>query len=61
MLTVPNDEVRLICLKQMWYIAFVLDQWSVPSQIKPLLNAQYISESTQTQFAEYIINTEEEV
>lgn len=59
--TVPDDETRLICLKQLWYLAFEADQWGVQKDIKEVLNEKYISKAIETQLSEYIIASETEV
>lgn len=59
--TVIDDETRLMCLKQLWYLAFEADQWDVQKEIKGVLNEKYISKSIETQLSEYIISTEMEV
>ena len=59
--TVSDDETRLICLKQLWYLAFGADQWDVQKSIKEVLNKKYITQEIETQFSEYIINSEIEV
>jgi len=55
--TVNDDETRLICLKKLWYLAFVVDQWNVQKKIKEVFNDSFISTSIETQLAEYIIET----
>jgi eukaryotic-like serine/threonine-protein kinase len=56
--TVTDDETRLICFKQLWYLAFEADQWSVQREIKAVFNTQYITPAIETQLAEYIIKAE---
>lgn len=58
---VDDDEVRLICFKQLWYIAFEADQWAVQSEIKKVFNESFISPNICTQLSEYIINSEIDV
>lgn len=58
---VPDAETRLICLKQLWYLAFEVDQWDVQKDIKEILNEKYISKAIETQFSEYIISSETHV
>jgi hypothetical protein len=38
----------------MWDLAFVSDQWSVQSDIKPLLNKKYISDDNEISLADHI-------
>ncbi|GAA4419174.1 hypothetical protein GCM10023187_53250 [Nibrella viscosa] len=52
--TVNDDETRLICLKQLWHLAFEADRWKIQSEINTVFNKTYIPESIQTQLAEYI-------
>lgn len=56
--TVSDDETKLICLKQLWYLAFEADQWDVQKEIKVVLNEKYISKAIETQLSEYIIASE---
>lgn len=56
--TVNDDETKLICFKQLWYLAFESDQWSVQKEIKEVLNDKFITPAIETQFAEYIIQAE---
>jgi len=56
--TVSDDETRLICLKQLWFLAFESDQWNVQRQIKQVFNNDYITKSIEIQLSEYIISTE---
>ena len=53
-INVNDPEVRLVCLKLMWDLAFVSDQWSVQSDIKPLLNKKYISDDIEISLADHI-------
>lgn len=59
--TVSDDETRLLCLKQLWHLAFVVDQWDVQKDLKVLLNDKYISKAIETQFSEFIIESGTEV
>src|SRR5690606_4290692 len=56
--TVIDDETKLICFKQLWYLAFEADQWSVQKEIKEVLNDKFITPAIETQFAEHIIQSE---
>jgi serine/threonine protein kinase len=58
---VTDDETRLISFKQLWYLAFEADQWSVQKEIKSVLNDRFISKAIETQLSEYIISSETEV
>jgi eukaryotic-like serine/threonine-protein kinase len=58
---VKDDESRLICLKQLWHLAYESDQWSVQKTIREVLNDKYITKAIETQMAEYIIKSETEV
>lgn len=53
-INVNDSEVRLACLKLMWYLAFISDQWSVQSELKPLLSKKYISDDIEISLADYI-------
>jgi serine/threonine protein kinase len=59
--TVSDDETKLICIKQLWYLAFEVDQWSVQKEIKIILSERYISKSIETQLSEYIIASQKEI
>ena len=59
--TVKNEEVRLICFKQLWYLAYQADQWSVQREIKAVFNDKYISPAIETQLAEFIIASETKI
>lgn len=56
--TVSDDETRLICFKQLWFLAFEADQWDVQRQIKQVFNNRYITKPIEIQLSEYIISTE---
>jgi len=60
-LIVSDDETRLICFKQLWYLAYEADQWDVQKYIKEVLNARYMTTAIETQFAEYIIERETKI
>lgn len=59
--TVSDDETKLICLKQLWYLAFESDQWDVQKDVKEVYSEKYISKNIETQLAEYIIQAETKV
>jgi len=59
--TVNDAETKLISFKELWYLAFISDQWAVQKIITEVLDSKYITSDIETQLAEYIINTEEEV
>lgn len=59
--TINDDEVRLLCFKHLWYLAFEADQWSVQKENKEIFIDKYISTSIETQLAEYILSTETKV
>lgn len=54
---VPLAEVRLICFKQLWHLAYQSDQWSVQKSIKQVFNRTYISADIATQLSEFIIKS----
>ncbi|MCH7410176.1 serine/threonine protein kinase [Belliella sp. DSM 111904] len=58
---VDDDEVRLICFKQLWYIAYESDQWAVQTKVKEVFNEKFISPNISTQLGEYIIQSEIDV
>lgn len=60
-LAVPDEHVRLICLKHLWKLAFEMDQWSVQRDIAEVFNHKYISGVIAPTLAEYIVNSETEV
>ncbi|WP_051313090.1 serine/threonine-protein kinase [Sporocytophaga myxococcoides] len=55
--TVNDSETKLICFKQLWYLAFEADQWAVQSELKSVFNDTHISKAIETQLSEYIIST----
>ena len=55
--TVNDDEVRLICLKQIWHIAFEADQWSVQDIARELYTNAFISKAIENELAEHIISS----
>ena len=59
--TVSDDETRLICLKQLWYLAFEADQWKVQSKVKDVFTGEFIPASIETQLAEYIFQAKTKV
>jgi len=59
--TIKDDETRLICFKQLWYLAFEADQWSVQREIKEVFNSSFITSTIETQLAEYIVHSETKV
>jgi hypothetical protein len=58
---VGDEETKLLCFKQLWYLAFEADQWSVQREIKSVFNEKYISQAIETQLSEYIISSETDV
>lgn len=59
--TVNDDETKLICFKQLWYLAFEADQWSVQREVKEVFNSSFIASTIETQLAEYIVHSETKV
>jgi len=59
--TVNNDNVRLLCFKQLWYLAYEADQWSVQRNMKEVFNDKYITSTIELQLSEYIIAQETKV
>ena len=55
--TVSDDEVRLICFKQLWRLAFEFDQWDVQKEIKNVFKNSFIPKSIETQLSEYVVET----
>lgn len=53
-LKVNDAEVRLICFKQLWHLAFEVDQWAVQSSIKKVFNKTYIADEIQIPLADFI-------
>lgn len=58
---VNDDEVRLICFRQLWGLAYESDQWSVQKEVKEVFNDKYISESIATQLSEHILDSSTEI
>ncbi|CAI8262142.1 MAG: Serine/threonine-protein kinase PrkC [Cryomorphaceae bacterium] len=58
---VSDEETKLICLRNLWHLAYESDQWSVQPLIKEVLNKKYITTSIETQLAEYILSSDTEV
>lgn len=54
---VDDDETRLICFKQLWYLAFPSDQWNVQKEMIEVFNNKYISTNIETQISEFIISS----
>lgn len=50
-----SQQVKLMCLKEAWYIAAVCDQWSSQDLIINILEKQHISENIDEEFASYIL------
>lgn len=59
--TVPDEESRLLCFKQLWYLAFESDQWDVQKDVKEVFTDKLIAKNIETQLAEYIISAETKV
>lgn len=59
--TVNNDNVRLLCFKQLWYLAYEADQWSVQRDMKEVFNDKYISPTIELQLSEHIIKKETKI
>lgn len=60
-LYVDIDEVKFVCLKNLWDLAYEFDRWDVQKQFKSLLQRQDIPESIQAQFADYIAQSQTSV
>ena len=54
-LIADNHESRLACLKEIWNIAFVHDQWGAQDMCKQLI-AGGIPRAIETSFAQHIIS-----
>lgn len=59
--TVNDDQSRLICFEQLWYLAFEADQWGVQREIKAVFNDKYISKTIETPLAQSIKQSETKV
>jgi hypothetical protein len=59
--TVNDDEVKLICFKQLWYLAYEVDQWKVQKEVKDVFNDTYISTNIETQLSQYILQSNTKV
>jgi serine/threonine protein kinase len=60
-MTVDDDETKLLCHKQLWNIAFVKNQYAAQREIKNVFHSKYIPKSIENQLAEYIIAQEGEI
>ncbi len=58
---IPDEQVRLLCLKHLWRLAFEMDQWSVQRDVAEVFNDKYISLAIAPTLAEFIIHSEIEV
>lgn len=58
---IPDEQVRLLCLKHLWRLAFEMDQWSVQRDVAEVFNDKYISAAIAPALAEFIIYSETEV
>ncbi len=59
-LIVNEDNVKLICFKHLWKMAFEFDQWEIQRDIKLVFNETHIPATIVSQLAEYIIDQETE-
>jgi len=59
--TVNNDNVKLLCFKQLWYLAYEADQWSVQRDMKEVFNDKFISPTIELQLSEHIIKQETKI
>ena len=59
--TVNDDEVRLLCFKQLWYLAYEADQWSVQKDMKVVFNNKYIRSTIEVLLSEHIIQQETKI
>ena len=55
---IENRRGELLCLKELWYLAYIQDQWDVQDIVIKILRNNSIPEEINTQFAEYIIDNE---
>lgn len=53
-LSVDNNEAKLICFKQLWNLAYINEQWAVQSVLEEIFNERYIPKDIELAFAEYI-------
>lgn len=51
---VPVAEIRLICFKQLWRLAYIADQWAVQTILKTVLDKKFIDSSIEISLADYI-------
>ena len=54
---VSDSETKLICIKEIWYIAYVNDQWKVQPVCRHLINTG-IPADIELSFAQYIIDSD---
>ena len=56
-----NPQIRLICLKQLWHMAYVLDQYSAQRFVKYSFNRKLITPDIQTALAEFILTSKADI
>ena len=49
-----NNDVKLICFKQLWNLAYIGKQWNVQDSLKKIFNISYINNEIELSLAEYI-------
>jgi len=49
-----SDDVKLICFKQLWNLAYIGKQWNVQDSLKKIFNTLYINNKIELPLAEYI-------
>lgn len=59
-LIVDDNECRLACIKEIWNIAFVYDQWGAQDMCKQLI-ASGIPKAIETSFAQHIISSNKKI
>lgn len=57
-LEIPNAQVKLICLKHLWHLAVIMDQWAVMRTAQYVFTPKYITPDIETQLAEFIIKSQ---
>ena len=58
---IPDPQTRLLCLKNLWHLAYVMDQWSVQYSVSEVFNTKIITSDIETQLSEFIMQSEPDI
>jgi eukaryotic-like serine/threonine-protein kinase len=52
-----NHRIKILCLKEIWNIAYPMDQWDVQRAVKGIMGASVMPHEIHAEFADHVLNS----